>query len=157
MSELEKNEHCPVTANEPKRKRRSSQAGFTLVELLVVMTILVLLAGIVAPRVMGYLGSSRLKAAKVQIESIATSLELFRLDTGRYPTSEEGLIALVRHPANIANWNGPYLKSSTVPTDPWGAAYHYRAPGRHGAFDVFSLGADGQQRGDGENQDITNW
>ena len=140
-----------------KRRRRNHQSGFTLVELLVVMTILVLLAGIVAPRVMGYLGSSRLKAAKVQIESIATSLELFRLDTGRYPTNEEGLVALVRHPTNVANWNGPYLKSNTVPLDPWGVAYHYRAPGQHGAFDIFTLGADGRKSGDGENQDITSW
>ncbi|MGI9422863.1 MAG: type II secretion system major pseudopilin GspG [Hyphomicrobiaceae bacterium] len=146
-----------VAFDRDKAERRRGQSGFTLVELLVVMTILVLLAGIVAPRVMGYLGSSRLKAAKVQIESIATSLELYRLDIGRYPSSEEGLVALVRNPANVRNWNGPYLKSNSVPLDPWGISYIYRAPGRHGAFDIYSLGADGKQSGEGENQDITSW
>lgn len=121
------------------------------------MTILVLLAGIVAPRVMGYLGSSRSKAAKVQIESLATSLELYRLDIGRYPSGEQGLAALIKSPASVRNWNGPYLKGNSVPLDPWGVAYYYRAPGQHGAYDIFTLGADGKLSGEGENKDITNW
>lgn len=140
----------------PGNARRGEQ-GFTLVELLIVMAILVLLAGIVAPRVMGYLGSSRVKAAKVQIQSLATSLELYRLDTGRYPRSSEGLIALVQKPAGAKNWNGPYIQSRTTPTDPWGAPFIYRSPGKHGAFEIISLGADGKNDGDGENQDVTSW
>ncbi len=143
----------------PKRENheRCSEQGFTLIELLIVMAILVLLAGIVAPRVMGYLGSSRSKAAKVQIQSLATSLELYRLDTGRYPSSSEGLIALVQKPNEARNWNGPYLQSRNTPSDPWGAPFIYRSPGKHGAFDIISLGADGKSNGDGENQDITSW
>jgi general secretion pathway protein G len=136
---------------------RRREAGFTLVELLVVMVILVLLASLVAPRVIGYLGSSRTKTAKVQIESLATSLELYKLDTGRYPNEREGLAALVSRPADVKNWNGPYLKKDRVPPDPWGRPYHYRYPGQRGAFDIFSLGADNQEGGDGENQDVASW
>jgi len=136
---------------------RSHEAGFTLIELLVVMVILVLLASLVAPRVIGYLGSSRTKTAKVQIESLSTSLELFKLDTGRYPDEYEGLTALVKKPANIKNWNGPYLKKDKVPPDPWGQPYRYRHPGQRGTFDIFSLGADNQEGGDGEDQDVTSW
>ncbi len=133
------------------------EAGFTLVELLVVMVILVLLASLVAPRVIGYLGSSRTKTAKVQIESLSTSLELYKLDTGRYPDEREGLAALVARPGDVHNWNGPYLKKDRVPPDPWGHPYHYRYPGQRGAFDIFSLGGDNREGGDGENQDVTSW
>ena len=142
------------------RRRRSAQqrtgeAGFTLVELLVVMVILVLLASLVAPRVMGYLGSSRTKTAKVQLESLRTSLELFKLDNGRYPNEREGLTALVSRPAELKNWNGPYLQKDKVPLDPWGNAYHYREANQGGAIVIFSLGADNQQGGQGENQDVS--
>jgi general secretion pathway protein G len=143
-------------AGKSARSRRG-EAGFTLIELLVVMVILVLLASLVAPRVIGYLGSSRTKTAKVQIESLSTSLELFKLDTGRYPDAREGLDALVVRPANVKNWNGPYLKKDKVPADPWGQAYHYRYPGQRGQFDIYSLGADNQEGGDGENQDVASW
>lgn len=136
---------------------RRRQAGFTLVELLVVMVILVLLASLVAPRVIGYLGSSRTKTAKVQIESLSTSLELFKLDTGRYPDAREGLDALVARPANVKNWNGPYLKKNKVPPDPWGQPYHYRYPGQRGTFDIYSLGADNREGGEGEDQDVASW
>lgn len=136
---------------------RRGERGFTLVELLVVMVILVLLASLVAPRVVGYLGSSRTKSAKVQIESLVTSLELYKLDTGRYPDDREGLEALVRAPSNIKNWNGPYLKKDKVPLDPWGQPYHYRYPGKRGPFDIFSLGADNRDGGEGEDQDVASW
>lgn len=138
-------------------KNRRAQAGFTLVELLVVMVILVLLASLVAPRVIGYLGSSRTKTAKVQIESLATSLELYKLDVGRYPTSGEGLSGLVKRPPNTKTWNGPYLKGNVVPKDPWGFDYQYKFPGEHGEFDILSFGADNQQGGGDENQDVTSW
>lgn len=146
--------HINATRRPPVR---AAQAGFTLVELLVVMVILVLLASLVGPRVIGYLGSSRTKTAKVQIESLATTLDLFKLDTGRYPSVSEGLKVLVERPANVTAWNGPYLQKGAVPKDPWGQSYHYRIPGQHGAFDLYSLGADNQQGGDGENRDVTSW
>ena len=136
---------------------QGGEAGFTLIELLVVMVILVLLAGLVAPRVMGYLGGSRTKTAKVQIESLITSLELFKLDVGRYPREREGLAVLVARPGNVANWNGPYLQKDKVPADPWGNAYQYRFPGRGGRFEIWSLGADGQEGGTGEDQDVASW
>ena len=139
------------------KKHRHGEAGFTLVELLVVMVILVLLASLVAPRVIGYLGSSRTKTAKVQIESLSTSLELYKLDTGRYPDEREGLAALVARPGSVKNWNGPYLKKDKVPPDPWGHAYHYRYPGQRGAFDIYTLGADDREGGDGEDQDVGSW
>jgi general secretion pathway protein G len=142
---------------DPGRRRGRGEAGFTLVELLVVLVILVLLASLVAPRVIGYLGSSRTKAAKVQIESLTTALELYKVDIGRYPSTSEGLKALVVSPPGVTSWNGPYLTKKDVPNDPWGKPYSYRSPGQHGAFDISSLGADNQQGGDGENQDINSW
>jgi general secretion pathway protein G len=145
------------TSRTRRDPHRSHEAGFTLVELLVVMVILVLLASLVAPRVVGYLGSSRTKTAKVQIESLSTSLELFKLDSGRYPTEHEGLQALVARPADVRNWNGPYLKKDAVPKDPWGNAFRYRYPGEFLEFDIFSLGADDQEGGEGEDQDVSNW
>jgi general secretion pathway protein G len=144
-------------AASPKARRAARQAGFTLVELLVVLVILVLLASLVAPRVVGYLGSSRTKAAKVQIQSLTTALELYKVDTGRYPSTSEGLKALVETPAGATTWNGPYLTKKDVPIDPWGRPYAYRSPGQHGPFDISSLGADNQPGGTGENEDITNW
>ncbi|MFA5958592.1 type II secretion system major pseudopilin GspG [Hyphomicrobium sp.] len=141
----------------PGPNRRAGEAGFTLIELLVVMVILVLLASLVAPRVIGYLGSSRTKSAKVQIESLSTSLELYKLDTGRYPDAREGLSALVQRPGNLPSWNGPYLKKDKVPLDPWGQPYIYRYPGQHGPFDILTLGADKKEGGQGEDQDIASW
>src|SRR4051812_15569488 len=109
-------------------------AGFTLVELLVVMVILVLLASLIAPKVMGYLGSSRSKSASVQIQNLATSLELYYLDNGTYPSTTEGLDALVKKPSGSIAWNGPYLSKANVPLDPWGRPYRYEAPGKNGKF-----------------------
>lgn len=145
-----------------RRKRalarpRAAEAGFTLVELLVVLVILVMLASLVGPRVIGYLGSSKSKAAKVQIESLGSALQLYKLDVGRYPTTAEGLKSLVERPGNATTWNGPYLNKRDLPADPWGKVYEYRSPGEHGEFDIFSLGADGQPGGEGENADVNSW
>jgi general secretion pathway protein G len=134
-----------------------SDDGFTLLELLVVLAILGLLAAIVAPRVISYLGSSRSKTAAIQVKNIAASLELYRLDAGRYPTAQEGLGALVKAPPGAAAWNGPYLAQTTALNDPWGRPYHYNVPGKHGEFDVFSYGADDKDGGSGEDKDVGNW
>lgn len=139
------------------RKTRRGEAGFTLVELLVMLSILALLAALVGPRVLGYIGSSKVKTAKIQIESISAALQLYRIDMGRYPTTSEGLRALIERSANAPGWNGPYLVKRGVPRDPWGNEYQYRSPGQNGDFDIISLGADKQPGGTGENADITSW
>jgi len=113
--------------------------------------------GLVGPRVLNYLAEARTKAARLQIESFSNSLDLFYLDVGRYPTTQEGLGALVKRPTGIDVWNGPYLKGGSVPTDPWRNAYVYVAPGSHGAYDLMSYGADGREGGEGSGSDITNW
>ena len=127
------------------------QRGFTLIELLVVLAILTLLAGLVGPRVLGQLGGAKSKTAAVQIADLDKSLELFKLDVGRYPSTEEGLDALVKKPGSVSGWNGPYLKGG-VPTDPWGHPYKYAISG--GGIEIISLGADGASGGDGENADV---
>ena len=141
----------PVPA--PSRSRRAR--GFTLIELLVVLAILALLAGLVGPRVLSQLGGAKSKTAAVQIADLEKALELFKLDVGRFPTTEEGLAALVAQPPSVAvGWAGPYLKGS-VPADPWGRAYQYRL-NADGSIDIVSLGADGAVGGDGENADLRN-
>jgi general secretion pathway protein G len=140
-----------------KRRLRRSGHGFTLVELLVVLAILGLLAGLVGPQVMKFLGSSKTKTAALQIEDLGATLDLYRLEVGHYPSTTEGLEALVSDPGNAPNWNGPYLKKGQVPKDPWGNDYEYRAPGENGPYDIWSLGADGQEGGEGEAQDIQSW
>ena len=130
--------------------------GFTLVELLVVLAILGLLAGLVGPRVLNQLGGAKSKTAAVQIRDLEQAVELFNLDVGRFPSNQEGLQALVTRPATASGWNGPYLRGA-LPADPWGHAYHYRYPGQHGDFDIYTLGADNSPGGDGENADIGNW
>jgi general secretion pathway protein G len=139
-----------------RRDNRRAEAGFTLVEMLVVITIIGLIMGLVGPRVLNFLGDSKVKAAKLQIESFASSLDLFYLDVGRYPTGSEGLAALAQRPGNAEIWNGPYLKTGTVPTDPWGHIYVYRAPAEHGPYEIISLGSDGQEGGTGTAADISN-
>jgi len=139
------------------RARRRGERGFTLVEILVVITIIGLIMGLVGPRVLNYLTESKAKAAKIQIESFASALDLFFLDAGRYPSSSEGLGALVQRPGSISGWNGPYLKGSVVPADAWGNPYIYRSPGQRGAYDIVSYGADGQEGGTGTAGDITSW
>lgn len=131
--------------------------GFTLIELLVVLVILGLLAGLVGPQVLKYVGGAKSDTARLQIEELGGGLDLYHLEVGRYPTTEEGLEALVEAPPGIDRWNGPYLKKKKVPEDPWGRAYVYRSPGQHGPYDLYSLGADGSEGGEGDNRDIVSW
>ncbi|MGB5198587.1 MAG: type II secretion system major pseudopilin GspG [Sedimenticolaceae bacterium] len=133
------------------------RSGFTLIELLVVLAILALLAGLVGPQVMNALSDSKTKTAKLQIEDFGAGLDLFTLDVGRYPTTEEGLQALVSDVGGIKKWNGPYLKKALIPQDPWGNDYQYRYPGEHGTYDLFSLGVDNSEGGEGEAQDVVSW
>lgn len=133
------------------------QIGFTLLELLVVLGIIAMLAGIVGPQVMKHMGESKTKAAKVQIEDLAATLDMYKLDVGTYPTTDQGLQALVEAPANAKHWNGPYLSKSKVPLDPWQNEYHYVFPGDHGKFDIFSYGSDSREGGTGEDQDVDSW
>jgi general secretion pathway protein G len=138
-----------------RRSRR--MRGFTLIELLVVLVILGLLAGLVGPRVISYLGGAKSDSARQQIGLLEQALDLYRLDVGRYPTTEEGLQALVQKPANAERWNGPYLKKNQVPKDPWGNDYIYQSPGEHDAYDIASLGANRAEGGEGEDTDIVSW
>lgn len=133
--------------------------GFTLIELLVVLLILGLIAGLAGPQVMNYLGESKAKAAKLQIEEFGSSLDLYKLDMGRYPDGQEGLQALVQAPVGqgAERWRGPYLRKKSVPKDPWGTEYQYAAPGRHGHYDIVSFGADGREGGEGDNKDVVSW
>ena len=136
-------------------RRGQSQQGFTLVEMLVVITIIGLIMGLIGPRVLNYLSESKVKAAKIQLQSFAGALDLFYLDAGRFPSTAEGLAALVRQTPGVAAWNGPYLKGGNVPDDPWNNGYVYRSPGEHGLYDIISYGADGQEGGSGVAADIS--
>ncbi len=138
-----------------RRSRR--EGGFTLMELLVVMAIIGLLAVLVAPRVIQYLSGAKVDTATVQIDRLSGVLDLYRLEIGQYPSQGDGLTVLVERPANVSNWNGPYIRNDKSLTDPWGNPYLYRYPGEQGEFDLYTLGADGREGGDGENQDITSW
>ena len=131
--------------------RRGGQAGFTLVEMLVVIAIIGLIMGLVGPRVLGYLSESKVKTAKIQIESLSAALDLFYLDNGRYPAGNEGLAALVQRPASASAWNGPYIKTGAVPADPWGHPYVYKVPGDHAAYEIASYGSAGQEGGAGSS------
>jgi general secretion pathway protein G len=138
-------------------RARRGERGFTLLELLVVLAIMGMLAAIIAPRVIRYLSSSRTQTAKVQIHNIMASLELFRVDVGRFPTQQEGLQALVTAPPTAPNWNGPYLQNASGLKDPWDTPYIYQIPGQHGEVDVSSLGEDKAPGGTGEAQDVGSW
>lgn len=130
--------------------------GFTLLELLVVMVIIGLLAGYVAPKYFSQVGKSEIKVARAQMDAFEKALDQYRLDIGRYPTTEQGLTALVQRPASEPKWSGPYLRKE-VPLDPWGKPYQYKFPGERSEYDLFSYGKDGQPGGAAESADITNW
>ncbi len=133
-----------------------NSSGFTLIELIVVVVIIGLLAGLVLPQYIRQEEKAKLKATRAQIELFATALDTFRLDVGRYPTTEEGLQALRQKPGGLDRWDGPYLKKD-LPLDPWNRPYVYKSPGDHGPYDILSYGADGVPGGDGDNRDITSW
>ena len=137
--------------------RTNKQRGFTLIELLVVLVILGLLAGLVGPQVLRYTGSAKSDTAKLQIEELGAGLDLYHLEIGRYPTTDEGLKALVEQPTGLNKWNGPYLKKKNIPTDPWGNDYHYKYPGEQGLYDLYSLGNDNMDGGEGNDADIVSW
>lgn len=139
-----------------RRTSREGECGYTLVEMLVVLAIIGLIVGMVGPRVIGQLLDSKVKAARIQIDALASALDIYYLDTGRYPASSDGLLALVQKPDGATAWNGPYLKGGIVPNDPWGRPYVYVFPGRHGTYDITSLGPDGREDG-GAAAAITSW
>jgi general secretion pathway protein G len=139
---------------------RHTARGFTLIEIMIVMVIIAMLAALVGPRLMGALGSSKVKATRIQIETLANSVEAFHLDVGRFPSQQEGLAVLVTNPAAapIKNWKGPYLKKNKIPTDEWGNALIYDIPSKHNMpFDITSLGADGKPGGSGDDADLGSW
>jgi general secretion pathway protein G len=138
------------------KNRLSSRSGFTLIELLVVVIIIGLLASLVAPKFFGKLGMSRQKTTKAQIELFGSALDEFRLDNGRYPTTEEGLQTLRDKPEGLDNWAGPYLPKA-IPKDAWGHEFVYTCPGEHGGYDLVSYGQDGEPGGEGEDQDLVSW
>ena len=139
----------------PGSSPRDGEAGFTLIEMLVVITIIGLIVGLVGPRVLNYLSESKTKTAKIQIEGLSAALDLYYLDNGRYPPTNEGLTALVQRPASASGWNGPYLKTASVPLDPWGHPYLYMTPGDHAPYEIESYGSAGPEGGRGAKTMIT--
>jgi len=140
-----------------KTRKQLKQQGFNLIELLVVLAILAMLAGLVGPKVMDALGGAKSKTALVQIGDLGAALDLYRLDVGHYPSSNNGLGALVSNEEGSSRWNGPYLTKKKLPQDPWGYDYQYKFPGDNGDYDLFSLGADNAAGGEDENRDIVSW
>lgn len=143
----------PATA----RRTRLAQAGMTLIEILVVLVLIGIVLGVVGGNYLQRGEKAKGDAAKIEIGQIAQSLDLYKLEIGRYPTTQEGLQALIAAPAGVSNWNGPYWKKKELPKDPWGNEYKYTAPGTHGAYDIVSWGADGKEGGEGSDKDITSW
>jgi general secretion pathway protein G len=143
--------------NRTRRWRHQAEAGYTLLELLVVLAIIALLVGFVAPKVISYLGRAKVDAAKVQLQNVVAALDLYRLDVGQYPSQSEGLNALIAEPAGAKGWRGPYLSKAAGLEDPWGQIYIYKFPGDHGEYDLMSLGADQAVGGEDEDTDVSNW
>jgi general secretion pathway protein G len=138
-------------------KPRNPEAGFTLVEMLVVLGIIALIAALVGPQLIKYLGKAKSETAAVQVGNLTSALEIYNLDTGRYPSTQEGLGALLHAPQDAKRWNGPYLRKAEGLVDPWGRPYLYAAPGGHGDFDLYSYGRDGQAGGAGDDRDVVSW
>ena len=136
---------------------KKTKRGFSLLEVLVVLTIIALVASVVGPSAISYLSRAKGKTAELQVRELENALELYFLDTGQYPAESPGLAVLVDAPTTTTRWNGPYLKNKSALDDPWGRQYRYQYPGKHGEFDVFSLGRDGAEGGSGEDADVTNW
>ena len=136
-------------------QKRNRQSGMTMMELLAVLVIIGVVMGVVGSKFFGQAEEAKRKAAKIEINQIGQSLDLYKLEIGRYPTTSEGLQALITAPAGTNNWNGPYWKNGSLPTDPWKNEYKYTAPGQHGAYDIVSLGPEGKERGEGPNRDTT--
>jgi len=145
-----------VSESGRNKRNKNKQGGFTLMELLVVLAILGLLMSLVGPRVLNQLGGAKTKTAAIQIKDLEQALEMYKLDVGRFPTTSEGLVALVEKPGGAAGWNGPYLKSD-VPLDPWKREYNYKYPGENGELDIFTYGQNGSPGGEGEDADVGNW
>jgi general secretion pathway protein G len=144
-------------ARRPASRSIAGIRGMTLIEILVVLTLIGIVMGIVGGNYLGQGEKAKQKAAKIEIEQIGQTLDMFKLEVGRYPTTQEGLQALLTAPTGVTNWNGPYWKKSTLPKDPWTNEYKYASPGQHGAYDVWSYGADGKEGGEGTDKDITSW
>lgn len=138
-------------------KKQKKEGGFTLMELLVVLLVLGLLASIAVPQVVKYLGRAKTDTAQLQIDALSANLDFYKIDVGGFPTTEEGLKALVEKPSGARNWFGPYIKKASSLIDPWGQPYIYKFPGEHGAFDLKSLGADQKEGGEGEDTDVVSW
>lgn len=134
-----------------------SNAGFTLLELMVVLLILAMLASIATPQVLKHLGKAKSQTAQIQIDALSASLDYYKIDLGHFPSQEQGLQALVQKPDNETKWDGPYIKKQASLVDPWGRPYLYKIPGQHGAYDLYTYGADGKEGGDGEDRDLGNW
>jgi len=147
----------PVMRTRSSPSTRTSVRGMTLIEILVVLVLIGIVMGIVGGNFIQRGEKAKRDAAKIEIGQISQSLDLFKLEIGRYPTQQEGLAALVTPPAGVSNWNGPYWKKASVPKDPWGNDYVYTFPGQHGAYDIVSYGADGKEGGEGADKDITSW
>jgi general secretion pathway protein G len=139
-----------------KKQDQQEQRGFTLIEIIIVVIIMSLLAALIVPRLFKKVEKSKLQIAKTQIVLLENAIKMFKLDTGRYPGTKEGLGALLENPGNINNWDGPYLEKG-LPKDPWGREYLYTCPGTNYVFEITSLGADGKEGGEGENKDVNNW
>ena len=143
--------------NKKEIRKHAKERGFTLLELLVVLGIIAMLAGVVGPQVMKHLGGAKSKTAKVQVEDLAAALDMYKLDVGSYPSTDQGLAALIEKPENGKRWNGPYLRKKRIPQDPWNTDFRYVSPGQNGNFDLFTLGADAKEGGEGEDQDLVSW